>query len=646
MSFLAAAAEVLSERSMAANVDSNHDHDLSMVAAADGSTLCEFRPFKKKRSVSFSAPDERDEWEVYALTAIMREAKTKICLVKWRASICHQAQLLMEATSSAFKKGNRLQITIPKRCETALAVKFVHAEHHPGRGHKFSVSSCIDIALEEGMSAATVAQVHGCHRTFVTMSRRVIASVACDLLKHAMSRMTLNGMLGALVSDAKAAVDHVHKPFSPFYIKYSFRQIRFDETKQLIRTSVGRQCQNESAWNLMQLTRDYLIGSIVDIGGETTLFEWPVSWSSLHVTIPCSGTNASVLHDAILRHPSQDAYNQMDARLSCEANVDFLHFTLDGGSPNWKFVNWLMQSTELHHQTCVSVKSCSTHDQSLIEGSLAGTLDLPLVPDLFTTATFVQMGHHFIRLNQRLAHAITPHVLTEQPTNWHSRVLVDLQLVGQFCYCLVHKYGSVGDLERESKMQRHLEQWAALATIVEISADSRQYLWIKTSAPHQSANLAVAQISDHLRSCVLYTKVSPPASSKWTKLLPAIGWFLRVWCACDFPRWTLIIQHPLKHVLQRCDIEQRSAFGLLVPWIAYFLLVQGRLIHTATAVWTSSTERMLRRIMLFAVSSSVVFNAFNVMRFAAGSHRFVALAMLVEVLIYDERGHSLATATK
>ena len=30
---------------------------------------------------------------------------------------------------------------------------------------------------------------------------------------------------------------------------------------------------------------------------------------------------------------------------------------------------------------------------------------------------------------------------------------------------------------------------------------------------------------------------------------------------------------------------------------------------------------------------------------SSGSHRFVALAILVEVLIYDERGHSLATAT-
>ena len=158
--------------------------------------------------------------------------------------------------------------------------------------------------------------------------------------------------------------------------------------------------------------RDYKIGAVSacskfgsDDKGKCV--EWPVAYRPPIPPIGCTGTCSDTLYTALYKHPHTERFATWERDQASASDLHHhVHFEIwitDQGPGNVKLAHFIPRpgSTELTSESLSAWKSCSTHDQSLIEASCTVQMSSSYVSEMFCTCNFIAMGKSLVTTDGR-----------------------------------------------------------------------------------------------------------------------------------------------------------------------------------------------------------------------------------------------------
>ena len=275
-------------------------------------------------------------------------------------------------------------------------------------------------------------------------------------------------------------------------------------------------------------------------------------------------------------HPVQQEQTRAEAKLHDDAQVALQVYETDGASPNLKLLAILM---EFHSERGIlgSHLLCMCHQQSLAEAAVMATLGLNLVSCMYALALFLGMGGHFLRLlqaveaqvkqvlvmipdpcssdqklfaNEAMHYSVSNYKRFEDIDRDDSTLSAGKRRVGP-----EGESGSDGDASTSTRRQRRIVAWqAAWQNLTRVlngdwskKGQLQHYCTSRRCCNNYDLDVCARKISCAITKVLLARRPTCPVANKWTKLGPALDFYVMHYACHNF----LGIMSPAKSQLSQ-----------------------------------------------------------------------------------------------
>ena len=244
---------------------------------------------------------------------------------------------------------------------------------------------------------AALARQYKCSQRQVVNVRIVSAQLLLMLQTFYLSMVSIAAIVGAVVSRARTFQQG--DPDKLEWLSYSIRMLRWDETQEKLYVPVGCAApvhQQDSAFHVCISTREYICGCIASLASQAEPIEHTLSYEPFTCPVALLSTAAISLYRALVLHPSVSSFEAFERKCIKEAQLDIYMHIRDGASGNSKLTAHMFDPGGEHvgPKTLTVSKTCSAHDQALVEGTTCSVYSPSLIPDMFSscTATSVRLA--------------------------------------------------------------------------------------------------------------------------------------------------------------------------------------------------------------------------------------------------------------
>ena len=520
---------------------------LQLVKRSSSDLLPAAQPTKQRRWLNGSHNGaDRSEVQNQALCAIMREKRAVTKHGRIVDEVRRQAQGLIESlqhSGAIIAKSLRLKIVNRWGSNQIASLPHVVLVHNRrGDGgvairRRFTSSALCNIASAPEPCVHAVARQFRVQSRDVRWARQSMAHVLMQLQSYFFGMISLTAMLVNLLSDAcnQYRLDVAEAKST----KVSIRQIRFDETSQEVfvplESSLSNYWSQVTQWHVGVQTRDYLMTAIIE--GPDYLLERPIYVDSCIPVIWLKGTKASYLDGMLRTHENVKSNVEFENRCRLEADFDIPIFVSDSASSNSKYIHHHCQ-TECPESYPI-VKSCSSHDQAIVENSIVSSFDIDFTASLYCCCKFLEQQQHWQRVLQ-CTHDLVAARFAEMDTGFN---FIDLHELSDYAISNWSLFQRWTNTTSTIKMSKNIagssshteitERWAELLATVRVTSCGRYVPFAGQGSLHKIGDAPKTQIlksSIVLQNAGLQRKPRPPAKNKWTLLAPVVDVFVIAWC--------------------------------------------------------------------------------------------------------------------
>ena len=490
---------------------------------------------------------------------------------KKRASF--EALSLKGHAGKAMKKAKRLEAALQdtaKQLELALSSRLlrkglkVEVEKNTEKGRKgelgivirddekvrlFRSSMVLDIAFSRPLATEALAAQYHCSPSAVRAAKSVVAQ--CTRLAQRQINDTL------LLKHFEETV-----PGKKIFV----RSLRWDETQHImtVKLNPGGKPQ-ESAYHVLVSRRAYS-ASILAHRLFDTVLEDCTEQQCICPLVPLLGTNSGALFDGLFENPLSQEFGELESRMGAIADEEVIVYEYDGATSNSKLVAFLQHLTsraaggrhrELPAGKAIIGLTCRLHSNCLCEACAISQVGWEVLRRIYTSCVFLKMGGFFPQITAKLkTHTLNRHNLVishEPPPDEQDVLYAQLKSISVDNFQRFRQHGQGMDDQPDPDADDDSVADAYSVPVDDMAAHDRRpdvRSWRSAWDVYLSINNGAYRTDGIVHHCIgdccgggswlktrdklaqSITKLQyrflpkPPPSNKWTKLFPALVWFL------------------------------------------------------------------------------------------------------------------------